>query len=108
MKPILVEFVGGPLDGKTLCTDSSDREEMWLATACYEMSHHGAIGEECGPLCDATDFAQRHGWLAAKTIYLHDQTRYLVAERRETKSGVFITFEFDPLTNASLPLSSTK
>jgi len=102
MKPIILEFVGGPWDGKTLRTDSADQEEVWLAAGCYEMCHHGAIGGECVGLSgDAAMFAQRHGWEAAKQRNWHRDHRYLVAERREreteTETEIVVTFKYHTL-----------
>ena len=102
MKPIILEFVGGPWGGKTLRTDSTDQEEVWLAAGCYEMSHHGAIGGECVGLSeDAAMFARRHGWEAAKQRGLHGDHRYLVTERRETETEteteIVITFKYHPM-----------
>ena len=104
MKPIIAEFVGGPLDGNTLRTDSGDREEVWLATAYYEMSHHGAIGGKCGGLsCDAAGFVRRHGGVVAKKLSVCQG--YLVTERRETELEIFLTFKSDPVTGSSfLPI----
>lgn len=48
MKPLVLQFVGGDWDGKTLRTDSADYEEQLPAAGCYEISHHGAVG---GSLC---------------------------------------------------------
>lgn len=59
MKPIILKFVGGPWDGKTLRSDSTDQEEVWLAAACYETSHHGTIGADCVALSDRTTSGRR-------------------------------------------------
>ncbi len=97
MKAITFEFVGGPWEGQTLRTDSSDQEEAWLAAACYETSHHGAIGERCVEFaCDAAGFARRHGWLGIEEGSLRGGRRYSVAVRRETKTEIVVTFEFEP------------
>ena len=98
MKPILLEFVGGYWDGKTLRTDSADDEEPLLAAACYEMSHHGAVGSECVELSlDAVGFSRRHGWTATQEAVFCKHRRYFVAERRETETEIVITFKYDPL-----------
>ena len=98
MKPMVLEFVGGYWDGKTLRTDSPDYEEQLLAAGCYEMSHHGAIGGECVELSyDAVGFARRHGWLAAEEASLCGDHRYLVAERRETETEIVVTFKYHPM-----------
>ena len=98
MKPMVLEFVGGYWDGKTLRTDSSDYEEQLLVAGCYEMSHHGAIGGECVELsCDAVRFARRHGWLAAEEASLCGDHRYSVAERRETETEIVVTFKYHPM-----------
>jgi hypothetical protein len=92
---ISLEFVGGPWDGQTLHTDSTDQVEMWLANACYAISHHGAIGERCVEVtCDLLDFAQRHGWLAAETVSPLQAEAYFVAAHRETETEVVVTFEY--------------
>ncbi len=97
MKPIVLEFVGGYWDGKTLRTDSADGEEPLLAAACYEMSHHGAIGSECVELSfDAAGFSQRHGWTTAEEDVFRGNRRYFVTERRETETEIVITFKYDP------------
>jgi len=97
MKPVVLEFVGGYWDGKTLRADSSDYEERLLGTACYEMSHHGAIGGECVQLSyDAVRYARRHGWQAAEEASFCGDHRYLVTERRETETEIVITFKYQP------------
>ena len=97
MKLIVLEFVGGYWDGKTLRTDSSDYEEQLLAAACYEMSHHGAIGGECVELSyDVVGFCRRHGWVGAEEASFCGDHRYLVTERRETKTEIVITFKYHP------------
>jgi hypothetical protein len=99
-KPIVLEFVGGSWDGNTLRSDSSDQEEQFLAAGCYEMSHHGAIGEECVGLSDdAVTFARRHGWKAAEEAPLCGDHRYLVVERRETETEIIVTFLHELLRN---------
>ena len=96
MRPTVLRFVGGPWDGKTLRSDAADYEEQLLAAECYEMSHHGAVGSRCvGLSCDATGFARRHGWAAADEA--GPDQRYLVAERRETETGLTVTFQFRPM-----------
>lgn len=103
MKPIIAEFVGGPLNENTLRTDSGDREEVWLANAYYEMSHHGTIGGKCvGLSCDAEDFARRHGGVAAKELSLCQG--YVVTERRETEVEIFVTFKSYPIQDISSSL----
>ena len=98
MKPIVLEFVGGYWDGKTLRTDSPEQEEEFLAAGCYEMSHHGAIGQECVGLSeDAVTFARKHDWEAAKEASLCGDHRYLVAERRETETEIVVTFKYHPI-----------
>ena len=105
MKAIIIEFIEGPWHGRALRTDSTDREEVWLAAAYYEMSHHGAIGERCdGLCCDAVNFARRHGWLANEDDTPREGDHYLVAERRETEMKIHVSFKYDLITNASVPL----
>jgi len=98
MKSMVLEFVGGLLGGKTLRTDSPDYEEQLLAAACYEMSHHGAIGASCVELSyDTAGFCRRHGWGAAEEPSLCADHRYLVTERRETETEIVITFQYCPM-----------
>lgn len=102
MKPIVLQFVGGYWDGKSLSTDSADQEEALLAAACYEMSHHGAIGGECGALSDdAVTFARIHGWTAPKEGTLHGNHRYLVSERRETVDEIVVRLRHAPAGSPS-------
>jgi hypothetical protein len=98
MKPIVLEFVGGYWNGKTLRTDSPDREEQFLASGCYEMSHHGAIGGQCVGLSDAAvNFARGHDWKAPNEARLHGDHRYLVTEFRETETELTVKFKHDPV-----------
>ena len=98
MKPMVLTCVGGYWDGKTLRTDSPDDEEQLLAAACYEMSHHGAIGGGCVELSnDAVGFCRRHGWVAAEEASFCVDHRYLVTERRETETEIVITFKYHPM-----------
>jgi hypothetical protein len=98
MKSIVLEFIGGYWDGKSLRSDSRDREEMFLATGCYEMCHHGSIGAECVGLSDgAVAFARSHGWEAARDAVLSGDHRYLVSQRRETETEIVVTFKHDPI-----------
>jgi hypothetical protein len=97
VKRIILQFVGGYWDGKSLSSDSADQEEALLATACYEMSHRGAIGQECVGLSDdAVTFARIHGWAAAKEGTLYGTHRYLVTERRETEREIVVTLSHAP------------
>jgi len=82
-----------------LRSDSTDQEEVWLAAACYEASHHGTIGADCVALSgDAVMYAQRHSWPAAKQRSLHGDHRYLVTERREREeeshTEIAVTFKY--------------
>lgn len=98
MKPVVLVFVGGYWNGKTLRTDSPDREEQFLASGCYEMSHHGAIGGECVGLSDAAvNFARTHGWEAEKEASLRGDHRYLVTEFRETETERIVKFKHNPV-----------
>jgi|GEM_PF-3515359 len=97
MRPIVFKFLGGDWDGETLRTDSADREERFLAAGCYEMCHHGTIGEECVGLSEEeVAFAQKHGWATAKNTSSPASPRYRVAERRETKAEIIVRFEYEP------------
>lgn len=97
MNHVVVVFNGGPLGGKALRTNSPDEEEQLLAAACYEMSHHGAIGGECAELSyDAAGFCRRHGWPAAKEPSPHAVCRYSVTERRETEKAIVVKFTYHP------------
>jgi len=101
MKPIVVEFVGGYWDGKSLRSDSLDQEESLLASACYEMTHHGAIGRECAGLSsDAVEFARIHGWAAAREGTLQGDHRYRVTERRETEDEIVIRLRHAPVAGS--------
>ena len=96
-KPIVLQFVGGYWDGKSLRTDSADQEEVLLATACYEMSHHGAIGAECAGLSDdAVTFARIHRWAAPNEGGFDEAHRYLVTERCETESEIVVKLRHAP------------
>ena len=98
MKPVILTFVGGYWDGRSLRTDSADQEEAMLAAACYELSHHGAIGAECAGLSDdAVTFARIHGWAAAQEGGFRGRHRYLVTERDETEGEITITFQHAPV-----------
>ena len=96
MKPIILEFVEGYWDGKTLRSDSTDQEERALAAACYELSHHGAIGERFIELSDeAVLFAQIHGWMSPEEADWCDH-RYLVVEHRENETEIVVTLKCRP------------
>jgi hypothetical protein len=98
MKPVILHFEDGFWDGRTLRTDSPDREEAFLACGCYEMSHHGTVGAEVAGLStDAIAFAQHHGWNAARDAGLSGAHRYVVREHRETETEVVISFRLDPI-----------
>ena len=63
MKPIVLEFVGGYWDGRSLRSDSPDQEEALLAAECYEISKHGRFGAGCADLSAvAVAFGRNHGW----------------------------------------------
>jgi hypothetical protein len=97
MKPVVLQFVKGGWDGRRLRTDSPDREEALLATACYEMSHHGAIGQECaGLLADEETFAQKHGWATGTEGDLQRHHRYIVFERCETVTETVVKLRYQP------------
>ena len=97
MKPVVLTFVGGYWDGKTLKMDSRDQEESLLAAACYEMTHHGRLGEECVGLSeDAITYARVHGWPTPEEGGLQGNHRYMVTERRETLDQIVITLSEVP------------
>ena len=107
MKPIVLEFVGGYWEGKSLSTDSADQEEALLAAACYQMSHHGAIGGECAALSDdAVTFARIHGWPRSREGTLRGNHRYLVAERRETEGEIIVRLRHVPIVSPSTATAS--
>jgi hypothetical protein len=97
MKPVRLMFQGGYWDGKSLQVDSADQEESLLATACYEMTHHGTLGAECTGLSeDAIIYARVHGWPTPEQGSLQGDHRYQVTERRETLSEIVITLSEVP------------
>ena len=97
MKPIVLNFLGGDWDGRSMRSDSPDQEEAFLAAGCYEMSHHGMVGSECVGLSDdAAAFAQNHGWDAAKGVSKGDGHHYRVCERRETETEIIVTLRSVP------------
>jgi hypothetical protein len=107
MKPIILEFVGGYWDGKSLSTNSSDQEEALLAAACYEMSHHGAIGGECAALSDdAVTFARLHGWPRSREGTFRGDHRYRVSEHRETESEILVRLRNVPIESPSTATTS--
>ena len=67
MKPIIAEFVGGPLNENTLRTDSGDREEVWLANAYYEMSlSRHDWREMCWTLVRCSGLCPKTWWSSGK------------------------------------------
>ena len=107
MKTIVLEFAGGYWEGKSLNTDSADQEEAFLAAACYEMSHHGAIGGECAALSDdAVTYARIHGWPRSQEGTLRGDHRYLVTERRETEGEIVVRLRHVPVAISSMPTAS--
>ena len=101
MRSVVLEFVGGYWEGRSLRTDSADQEEALLAAACYEASHHGAIGGECAALSDdAVMYARIHGWQESKDGNFRGTHRYLVTERRETESEIVVQFRHLPLADS--------
>jgi hypothetical protein len=91
MKPIVFEFSGGYWDGASLRTDSADQEEALLAAACYELSHHGAIGAECGALSDdAVTYARIHHRPRPQEGTLYGDHQYRISERRETEEQILV------------------
>lgn len=101
MKPLVLRFVGGDWDGKTLRTDSPDYEEQLLASGCYEISHHGAVGGVCAALSnDALRFAKGHGWVTFDEDSAWKDNPYSVVEHRETETEITVTFKFHPVEHA--------
>ena len=97
MRSRVLEFVGGPLGGRTLRSNSSDDEERLLVAACYEMSHAGAIGGNCVELFyDAVEFCRTHGWATGDEPAVYADHRYIVAERTENEMEVVVKFEYRP------------
>lgn len=43
-KRILIEFVGGDFDGRTLDSESPNEHERWLVDSCMSMTHNGTVG----------------------------------------------------------------
>ena len=92
MKPVKLTFEGGYWNGRSLEMNSEDQEESLLAAACYEMTHHGTLGEECTGLSeDAVTYARIHGWPTPEEGGLQGDHRYMVTERRETLHEIVIT-----------------
>jgi hypothetical protein len=102
MKPIVLEFEGGYWDGRSLSTGSSDQEEALLATACYEISHHGAVGAECAALSgDAVTFARIHGWPNSREGTFCGDHRYRVTEHKETEDEIIVRLRQVPAEDPS-------
>lgn len=104
MKRIVLRFVGGDWDGRSIRSDSPEQEEVFLATGYYEMSHHGLVGSECVGLSDdAVAFAKHHGWDAAKNLNAAGEHRYRVCERRETETAIIVTLRHVPSQHVKNP-----
>jgi hypothetical protein len=98
MKPVVLQFTGGYWDKRRLRTDAADQEEAFLASGCYEMSHHGKVGSKIVGLSgDAIAYARHHGWRAAQDAGLGGSHCYVVSEYRETETEIVITFRDIPV-----------
>jgi hypothetical protein len=94
----VLQFMGGYWNERRLRTDAQDQEEAFLASGCYEMSHHGKVGSKIAGLSgDAIAFARHHGWRAAQDAGLTGAHTYVVTEYRETETEIVITFREIPV-----------
>ena len=72
-----------------------------MAAACYEKSHHGAIGGQCAALSEyAVVYARVHGWRDSNEGTLRGTHRYVVTERRETESEIVIKLRHSPVADS--------
>jgi len=100
MERIILEFIGGYWDGKTLDTASSDAEEVMLARGYYLMAHDGRIeaGIE-GVSPEAIAFAQKHGWEGAIEAGFRSTHVYRVVERLEEGQEILVRFKYSQKRN---------
>ena len=82
-------FVGGPMDGKTLASDSDDSIEWVTAGACWKMTRRGQTGE--GFLLDegsgVVNYEMRH--------LFPNLSRYVVTDSWQWNPGeITVTVEY--------------
>ena len=102
MKRIILEFIGGYWDGKTLDTASSDPDEASLASGYYLMTHEGTIGKGFeGVSEEAVAYAHKHGWEAAKDVGFRWGHVYRVIERLEEGDEILVRLKYSLKSDAT-------
>jgi transcriptional regulator with XRE-family HTH domain len=100
-RPIVVEFVGGFMDGKRLSTAADDPDEVQEAAAHYVMSSEGTVGKRFRTYSDAgraelaeiTEMTPEGPRLKREPVYDMDHF-YEVVERVETGESIIVRFRF--------------
>jgi hypothetical protein len=102
MKRMLLQFIGGYWDGKTLDTASSDPTETWLAGAYYWLTNEATVGTTFQGLSRATrDFFEKHSWRFPKEMGRTGTHVFRVTERIEEHGQIVVKSESSPRTGGS-------
>ena len=98
-KRILLEFVGGYWDGKTIDSTSQDpQERQWVRNSLFLYGErHNWEGVSRHIAYWARILAQEHGMDAARAAGVHGQHVYRVIERLEEGDEVLVRLKYELL-----------
>jgi hypothetical protein len=90
---IIVEFAGGPLDGKTVEGEWGDEEE---ADRYYLLTHHGAVGQRFKIASEYAVETLAREKLKRESRHFFQRHVYEVTHRLEADDEVLVRAEYVP------------
>ncbi|NLE40103.1 MAG: hypothetical protein GX621_18965 [Pirellulaceae bacterium] len=98
MKRIVIEFQGGPWDGRIADSLASDQEDYPSATACYRITNEGTIGHgfDFWPPSQIEHAMKLEevGRLEAEKSKCPGNHRYIVTAKTENDNSVQIRMDY--------------
>jgi hypothetical protein len=92
---IIVEFVGGFMDGRRASSDSPNPDEADFALRHYFMSHEGEKGRKFKTISDAgLEIMRTEGGHAARERGFDVNHKYECVERIEKDGNILVRFKF--------------
>lgn len=94
-KRVLIEFLGGDMDGRTLDSDSSDPSEKKMIESCLAMTDNGTLGRAVHGFSMTTTQAMARGEIAHSDLKRPKGThQYTVAERLDEGDETLIRMRY--------------
>lgn len=92
---ILIEFLGGDWDGKTLDSQSPDEEERELLWGCYDMTGQGTVGGAFHGVSMSQLEGSLKGERSLRNIKLERGShKYTVVERVEEGNEILVRLKY--------------